>query len=215
MIFAWTDDAIARLREIWHSDMTTPEIGADLGCSKNAAIGKAARLGLGPKKRVQQFRSARTSRRNRRDQAADHSQRERLKAAATRKTAAPRIRVVARVGRLVEPLNLPFSDLDDNNKPTMCRFPTIEREGKQMFCARPVAHGASWCDDCARVALTAAGYEQLINRRPKGGHMADPYSAEKSQDVSHAQTLCAFLAQQEARAERGRFPLFGREVRPA
>jgi hypothetical protein len=104
-------------------------------------------------------------RRTQKQQAADHSQRQRLQAATTRKTKP--IRVIAREGRLVEPLNLPFGDLDDNQKPTMCRYPTIKPAGEQLFCARPAEHGTSYCDDCCRVVYTADGYERQINKAPK------------------------------------------------
>lgn len=46
MNFDWTDEAIARLREMLDAKATFREIAADLGCSRNAAIGKANRLGL-------------------------------------------------------------------------------------------------------------------------------------------------------------------------
>jgi hypothetical protein len=75
-------------------------------------------------------------------------------------------------------------DLDDNNKPTMCRYPTLEAAGRQLFCARPTEHGTSYCDDCCRVVYTAEGYERVVNkappklRQPAGGHVliAAPFS---------------------------------------
>lgn len=43
----WTDAKIAQLREMWLSNtVSTAEIGRRLGVSKNAAVGKAGRLGL-------------------------------------------------------------------------------------------------------------------------------------------------------------------------
>ena len=42
----WTDDMIALLKEKWGTGLTTAEIGALLGVSKNSVIGKAHRLGL-------------------------------------------------------------------------------------------------------------------------------------------------------------------------
>jgi hypothetical protein len=46
----WTDEALAWLDEHWIADLlSTKELGAELGCSKNAVVGKAHRRGLPPK----------------------------------------------------------------------------------------------------------------------------------------------------------------------
>jgi GcrA cell cycle regulator len=42
----WTDEIIARLRELWDEGHSTAEIGRRLGFSKNAVVGKAHRLDL-------------------------------------------------------------------------------------------------------------------------------------------------------------------------
>jgi len=42
----WTDEAIARLRELWAEGHSTAEIGRRMGISKNAVVGKAHRLSL-------------------------------------------------------------------------------------------------------------------------------------------------------------------------
>lgn len=42
----WSNQTILRLRALWAEGYSTTEIGRRLGCSKNAAIGKARRLGL-------------------------------------------------------------------------------------------------------------------------------------------------------------------------
>ena len=41
----WTDERIAFLRKHWRV-LSCSQIGRELGCSKNAALGKAHRLGL-------------------------------------------------------------------------------------------------------------------------------------------------------------------------
>jgi hypothetical protein len=46
MIFFWTDEAVATLRKLWTEGVSTKEIGRQLGCGKNAAVGKAHRLNL-------------------------------------------------------------------------------------------------------------------------------------------------------------------------
>ncbi|MDG6095623.1 GcrA family cell cycle regulator [Acetobacter sp. AN02] len=42
----WTDETIARLRELWDQGLSTAEIGRTLGFTKNAVVGKAHRLSL-------------------------------------------------------------------------------------------------------------------------------------------------------------------------
>ncbi|GBD57157.1 GcrA family cell cycle regulator [Gluconobacter wancherniae] len=45
----WTDDTIARLRDLWSQGLSTAEIGRQLSITKNAVVGKAHRLGLPPR----------------------------------------------------------------------------------------------------------------------------------------------------------------------
>ncbi|QHI95112.1 GcrA cell cycle regulator [Aristophania vespae] len=45
----WTDDLIARLRDLWSQGLSTAEIGRQLSITKNAVVGKAHRLGLPPR----------------------------------------------------------------------------------------------------------------------------------------------------------------------
>jgi len=42
----WTDEVIARLRELWDAGHSTAEIGRRMGITKNAVVGKAHRLNL-------------------------------------------------------------------------------------------------------------------------------------------------------------------------
>jgi hypothetical protein len=183
--FNWTAEAIGILKRMWSEGESASTIAAELGTTRNTVIGKKGRLGLAARPiggSCTMTREQRIARnlglqqpaeprgRTQKQQAADHSQRQRLQAATTRKPTP--IRVIAREGRLVEPLNLPFGDLDDNQKPTMCRYPTIVQEGRQLFCARPAEHGTSYCDDCCRVVYTADGYERQINKAPRLRHPA-------------------------------------------
>ena len=45
----WTDETIARLRDLWAEGLSTAEIGRRMGISKNAVVGKAHRVGLEPR----------------------------------------------------------------------------------------------------------------------------------------------------------------------
>jgi GcrA cell cycle regulator len=42
----WTDERIAELEKLWRAGLTTEKIARQIGCTKNAVIGKAHRLGL-------------------------------------------------------------------------------------------------------------------------------------------------------------------------
>lgn len=46
MAMEWTEETIARLRELWQQGLSTAEIGRQLSVTKNAVVGKAHRLGL-------------------------------------------------------------------------------------------------------------------------------------------------------------------------
>jgi hypothetical protein len=192
MTVTWSQEDEQRLRELWARGDTAKQIGHTLGYSRSAVLGKKWRLGLegresggaaAARARVKlspEERSARARKAVRIRWARHHSEEADARRIMKPAKIAPRIRVIAREGRLVEPLNLPFGDLDDHNKPAMCRYPTIEREGQQLFCARPTEHGTSYCDDCARVVFTAEGYERQINkpaalRQPASGRVAKPF----------------------------------------
>ena len=45
----WPPETIARLRELWNADISATRIGAELGFTKNAIIGKARREDLSPR----------------------------------------------------------------------------------------------------------------------------------------------------------------------
>lgn len=49
MAMEWTEETIARLRDLWQQGLSTAEIGRQLSVTKNAVVGKAHRLGLKPR----------------------------------------------------------------------------------------------------------------------------------------------------------------------
>ena len=46
MTFEWTPEHIKTLIALWNEGLTTSEIGARMGITKNAVVGKVHRLGL-------------------------------------------------------------------------------------------------------------------------------------------------------------------------
>lgn len=56
----WTRQAVDRLRRLWnHTSLSASEIAADFGCTRNAIIGKAHRLGLKSRREGQPRRDKR------------------------------------------------------------------------------------------------------------------------------------------------------------
>jgi hypothetical protein len=51
--FPWTEEQIAQFRELYAQGLSHREIGAILGISRNACIGKKTRLGLPPRQETQ------------------------------------------------------------------------------------------------------------------------------------------------------------------
>lgn len=49
--WGWTPERKAELAQLWEDGLSTPKIGRRLGCSKNAVVGQAHRLGLSPRKK--------------------------------------------------------------------------------------------------------------------------------------------------------------------
>lgn len=47
----WDNAECARLTALWNDGLSCSQIGAELGCSRNAVIGKVSRLGLPARKR--------------------------------------------------------------------------------------------------------------------------------------------------------------------
>ena len=43
---SWTDERLAKLRELWDKGLSISQIGEELGVTRNAIAGKAHRLGL-------------------------------------------------------------------------------------------------------------------------------------------------------------------------
>ena len=64
--FKWTDEAVAKFKDLYAQGLSHSQIGARLGFSRNASIGKATRLGLphrAPPKRPEPWADAGVSKR--------------------------------------------------------------------------------------------------------------------------------------------------------
>jgi GcrA cell cycle regulator len=140
--FQWPDVAVETLIKLRAEGLSSSQIGAALGISRNAVIGKAARLGLPCAVSVTQYRP--TSRRERRPQSLAHGDR-RL----TQVLSKPRLPVEPLP--VVEPapdhvfLNVGLLDLNRDE----CRY-SLSKEPPFLFCGQPTERG-SYCGHCYRI----------------------------------------------------------------
>ena len=153
--FAWSDQAVARLRVLWDEGKSASAIAADLakdggdGPSRCSVLGKMHRLGLN--------RAGRS--------------RSQAKVA----VAAPAIEPVrspppaAEPSASVEPaerahpIGLPLLEL--RSGPGQCRYPTgRDAKGTHLFCAEATPAGESWCVDHRAVV-----FDQRANEARRQG----------------------------------------------
>lgn len=156
-LFAWPDEAVETLRRLRAEGQSSSQIAAVLGITRNAVIGKAARLGLPLSASVVQYRPS--SRR-------------------------PRVPKPDRVFRLptfrAEPipepapapehqfLNIPLLDLNRDE----CRY-SPSTESPFLFCGQPALAGKSWCAHCAGIVFGSSRVitEEDRQRRRQWGHI--------------------------------------------
>lgn len=110
----WDDERVALLTLHWNNGVSTESIGKILGCSKQAVIGKAGRLNLGPHPSVRAtLRASQTRHERSGHNEADH-----------RASLPPRVEVPAIILSKTQTCQWPTSD----EKPyTFCGKPSLER----------------------------------------------------------------------------------------
>lgn len=136
----WNEDKIEWLRRCIKNGLSSGVTGEQIGCSRNAAIGKANRLGL-------RFSSM-----------AGHPGVRQKK-----KVYAPRVIIEqvfpykeATVVPEVElsPLNLTIWQLNNSPIISECRFITAESPAV-TYCGLPVVEDTSWCRCCTKIVYPA------------------------------------------------------------
>lgn len=135
----WDDDAIATLRQLWpRLEVSVRQIGIILGVSKNAAMGKAKRMGLGD--RVNQPAML----------AAIDLKRCREKHITTRPIpAVDKLRVGPKP---LAPMQPPHrSDIRHQ-----CQWPTGDSPNIRFECTNPAPLGISWCEKHRRIVYNPA-----------------------------------------------------------
>jgi GcrA cell cycle regulator len=131
----WTDEAVARLRELWAQDWSCSEIAARLPgrFSRNAVIGKANRLGLEKRRDLNLY--------------VVKTKRPRLKRQLTKRF--PTIKPagsdpVPELLKAPDHLGLSLDALKDGF--SQCRFIHGDvREGTHSYCGQPTTDDSSYC----------------------------------------------------------------------
>jgi GcrA cell cycle regulator len=152
----WTDERIARLKEMHADGMAYSLIGAAFGVSRGAISGKIDRLGLTGRARATSIRASKVrvakSRTN-----ADRSATQRIaKKLRVRSESNGGTQIVDCVVREEAPqpadfLSITFADLE----PSHCKFPRGGDGGKPIvFCGQPRMSGEPYCRNCCAVAFT-------------------------------------------------------------
>jgi hypothetical protein len=150
----WTDEKVAELQRLWCSTrMTALEIGAALGCGRNAVIGKAHRLGLEKRRetasRRGEARLAKSVEEKKRRAAQATAAWRTRRTKAPQETSVPQSRkerpqtkfVTGQEPHLAPPaggLGVSLADLTDNG----CRYLWDGGEGV-LYCGKPAVKG--WC----------------------------------------------------------------------
>lgn len=140
----WTDERMTLLKTLWASGDSASIIGAALGVSRSAVLGKVHRIGLEGRRTIsivqQQHRGPPTL-----------SRQEKARRQAERRA----LREITKTQPLPEPapispdfLNLSFDQLAYGDK--KCRYPAGD-ERPMVYCGQPTIKGTSWCLHCYRV----------------------------------------------------------------
>lgn len=142
----WTDEKVKTLTRMWAEGLSASVIGAKIGMSRNAVIGKRIRIGLPGR-----GGNGGGWRRSREDLAA-HIQE--LRTFETKmKAALPKYQPKTQAdGDAPVPLMISLLDLTDQ----MCRWPvnSPERGGEFLFCAHEKDRGSPYCSFHERIAWT-------------------------------------------------------------
>ncbi len=180
---AWTEEKIARLKELWAEGLSASMVAAKIGgISRNSVIGKSRRLGLpyrNPKNRHRSYVSKRQRRTTIPDRELLASRRHtKARIAATAELLAeqslPALKAMASIMRETETPK-PVIEITDymgvsllDLTPLCCRWPLNDppRGEEFLFCGSPKRDGSVYCDE--HHALAYEGKSRKPVYLPKG-----------------------------------------------
>lgn len=156
--FAWTDEAVATLRRLDAQGMSFSNISNELGITRNAAIGKARRIGLPLRAREVSTAKPRAKRRT--------PFRQKTKTRLTNHgNRFDYVEIyeaddVINLAPEISPIAVTFMQLE----PHHCRWPVNGEDAQMLFCAAPKSGQHSYCPRHCRLAYNAPAPRQ--ERRP-------------------------------------------------
>ena len=153
--FHWTDEAIATLTRLDAEGRPFSQIGAALGISRNAAIGKARRIGLPPRTAencVVNWRSAKLSRAGKSGKGSRPQPRtRRFTDDGKRMVETNEVEAINIFAPEYSPLAVAFIQLE----PQHCRWPVNSDQPGYWSCGAKHIDGCSYCARHARIAYQA------------------------------------------------------------
>jgi GcrA cell cycle regulator len=157
----WSSEHTEQLRALWGRKLSAAEIGAVIGCSRHAVIGKAHRIGLPP---VERESKAPPALRRPRDKQFPWIRRRRATPGAVAQDAELEDIPLTVIG---EPRMLSIVELDAST----CRWPIGDpRKPSFGYCGHPAKPGSGYCEGHHAVAYRPAeSEEELLAKYAEAG----------------------------------------------
>ena len=152
----WLVEHTEQLRALWGRRLSAAEIGAVIGCSRHAIIGKARRIGLPP---IEREPVRKPPVRHGRDKQFPWIRKRRQAPGTIAKDAELKDIPLTVIG---EPRMLSIVELDAST----CRWPIGDpRRASFGYCGHPTRPGSNYCEGHHAIAfLPADGEEELIRK---------------------------------------------------
>jgi GcrA cell cycle regulator len=149
----WSAEHTERLRALWGRKLSAAEIGALIGCSRHAVIGKAHRIGLPP---IEREPMARPPVRRGREKQFPWIRKRRGAVDAVARDAELKDIPLTVIG---EPRMLPIVELDAST----CRWPIGDpRKSDFGYCGHPTGSGSAYCEGHHAIAYRPAESEEEL-----------------------------------------------------
>jgi len=153
----WTDEKVEELKRLNEANLTAAQVGAEMGITRNAVLGKLYRMGLcgNTNHLTDEERALRKKMKNERDARNTYFRRHSVKG---KNVQEPTIPTAAPI--FEGSLNIPFADLRDrrHDAPNQCRYIADEPPGPNyLACGNETPAGESYCAHCKQITLANYG----------------------------------------------------------